>query len=83
LFVKKLETVANEIKEDERWREVYMQSLLRERDTFERGVEQERVKAEADKIEIAKSLLQSKMSLEEVARHLKLPLVEVEKLLME
>ena len=76
-FVKKLETAADEIKADEKWRESYMQSLLRDRDTFDRGVEQG---IEVNKLEVAKSLLQSKMSAKEIAEHVKLPLEEVEKL---
>ena len=73
LFVRKLETVADEIKMDEKWREAYMQSLLRDRDTFERGVEHE-------KIETAKNFLSMGLSVEDVSKGTKLSLDEVEEL---
>jgi len=73
LFVKKLETVAEEIKEDESWRDAYMQSLLKERDIFKRGVEQERIK-------VVKNLLSMGLSVEDVSEGMELSLKEVAEL---
>ena len=85
-FVKELENIADEIKNDEIWRETYMQSLLREQDTFDRGVEHgiklgiELVRFKKA-IEIAKNLLQANIPVDEVAAYVELPPEEVASLL--
>ena len=65
LFVKQFEDAAEKIKADEKWREAYMQSLLRDQDKFDAGVEKGR---EEEKIEIAKNLLELGISVEDVAK---------------
>ena len=60
-----------------------MQSYWHERDAVRRGREEERIIAEAEKLEIAKSLLQANMLPDIVAKHVKLPIDEVKKLASE
>jgi len=54
-----------------------MQSLLRERDTFERGQIEGRIE---EKIEFAKSLLRDKLPLDFISKHTELSLEEIEEL---
>jgi len=73
LFVKKLETVAEEIKADEMWREAYMQSLLRERDTFNQGKDERT-------IEIIEAGLINNVSIETISLLTSLSIEEIEAL---
>ena len=79
LFVKQFESAAEKIKADEKWREAYMQSLLRDQDKFEKGLEKGR---EEGREEVAKNLISMGMSIEEVAKASELS-VEVVKRLKE
>jgi len=72
-FVKKLEAAADKIKADEIWREAYMQSLLRDQDTFERG---ESKKA----LEIAKKMIQREDSTEDISDLTSLSMDQIEDL---
>ena len=95
-FVKLFQDEAEEIKENETWRESYMQSLLREMDrydeAYENGLEDGRaaghaagqeIGANSKAVEVAKSLLSSGMPVSEVMMHSKLPLEQVELLLLD
>jgi len=64
-FVKQFEAAAKEIKKDEKWREAYMQSLLRDQDKFDAGVEEGESRRE---IEMTKNLLALGISLETVVK---------------
>ena len=63
-FVKQFQIEAEEIKTSETWKEIYMQSLLREQDIRDEGFEKGR---EVEKIEMAKKLLLSGISIEIIA----------------
>jgi len=58
-FVMQLEAAAEKIKADEKWRAVYMQSLLRDQDKFDAGREKE-------KVEIAEKMIKRGDSTEEI-----------------
>ena len=76
-FVQKFEKFAEEIKADESWRKVYMQTEVRMQDKFDAGME---AGMEKERLEIAKSLLRTNMSVDEIANHSGLSLDVLEKL---
>jgi len=79
-FVKRFEAFAEEVKADETWRKRYMQSLLRDQDKFDAGVERG---IEQGKIEIVRNLLATNVSKEIIANASGLTLEEVEALAKE
>jgi len=72
-LVKQLEAAALEIKADEKWREAYMQSILRDQDRFDAGREKE-------KIEIAEIMIRCGDSVDFITERTGLSAIEVEKL---
>jgi len=84
-FVKKFEKFAEEVKADETWRKRYMQSLLRDQDKFdagvERGIEQGREQGEHKKaIEIAKNGLANNIPIETISLMTGFKVSELEKI---
>ena len=72
-FVKEFQEMAEEIKADEIWRSVYMQSLLKEQDKYD--------KAQEDKaIEIAKSMLADNFPFDIIAKYSGLSIEIIESL---
>ena len=76
-FVKQLEAAAEEIKADEKWREAYMQSIQRDRDKFDAGVEQGESRKE---IKIAKRMIKRGDSTKEIIEVTDLSEQEIEEL---
>jgi len=73
IFVEKFEKFAEEIKADETWRKSYMQTAVRIQDKIDAGIER-------GKIEMAKKLLESGVSIKIIANSSGLSLEEIHKL---
>jgi len=84
-FVQEIDRITETIKENEEWRQNYMQTFWRERDAvrrgfaqgLEQGLEQGLAKVEAEKLEIAKKLLKLETSIENIAIAVELTTEEI------
>ena len=76
-LVKQIKTAAEEIKDDEIWREKRMQSLVRDQDTFDRGYNQG---IEQEKIDIARNLLSMNLPVADIIEATGLSVEIIEKL---
>ena len=64
-LIKQIEHAAEEIKDDEIWREKRMQSIVRDQDTFDRGFDRG---IEQKALDVARNLLTMNIPIEDVAK---------------